>query len=149
VAVEAGREHRDSALEVPVHRHPRRARVPVVAEVVLEGVAVPRAVDEPTRLVGDRVVRRVRKGPERVVADVGAVRVDVVFRARRRVLQVVLAAVLGHRGALDERLYGIAVILTGARSTGRRWTAFQHLARTGDGREATGRIEPDPGDRIE
>src|SRR5205814_3862760 len=107
-----------------------RAGVPVVAEVVLERVAVSGAVDEPTRLVGDRVVGRVREGAERAVADVGAVRVDVVFRARRRVLQVVLAVILGHRGAFDERLDGIAVIRTEALPAVLRGTELQQLARS-------------------
>ena len=107
------------------------------------------AVDEATRPVGNRVVRRVRKGAERAVADVGAVRVDVVFRAGRCVLQVVLAAVLGHRGALDEGLDRIAVILTEALPAVLRGTELQQLARPGDVREATMRVELDPIDRIQ
>src|SRR5439155_1436771 len=64
-------------------------------------------------------------------------------------LQVVLAAVLGHRGALDERLDRIAVILTEALPSVLRGTELQQLARPGDVREATMRIELDPIDRIQ
>ena len=59
VGVEAGGEHRDPPLEVPVDPDPRRAGVPPVAVRVLEGVAVAGAGHEAARLVRDRVVRRV------------------------------------------------------------------------------------------
>src|SRR5689334_1940447 len=87
VGVEPRRVQTDASLEVPVHPDPRRARVPPVAVHVLEGVAMSRARDETTRLVRDRIVRRVGEGAERIAADVGTRRVDVVLRAGRAVLE--------------------------------------------------------------
>src|SRR6185312_2461722 len=101
VLVEPGGKQIDAPFESPVDAHPHRATVPEVAVRVFERRAMARADHETTRLVADRVVRRIGEGAERALADVDTGRVDVVFGTRRAVLQVVAAVVLVHPRALD------------------------------------------------
>src|SRR5690606_39206607 len=97
--------------EVPVYADPGRAGVPVVAEVVEEGVAVARPGHEAAGLVADGVVRGVGEGTERMIGDVGSVRVDVVLGAGSAVLQVVTPAVLCHPRAFDVGIARVRVVL--------------------------------------
>src|SRR6185436_14311620 len=94
VGIETCRVQRDPPLEVPVVADPRSARVPPVAEHVLESVAVSSAVNEPAGLVANRIVRCIGEGTERIAAGIDSRGVDVVFGAGGAVLQVVSPVVL-------------------------------------------------------
>ena len=84
----------------PIHR---RAGIPPVAVHILNVLPCPAPCTKAARLVRHRIVWRVRERAERAVADVCASGVPVVFGARCTVLQVVLARVLRHPRAFDER----------------------------------------------
>ena len=103
VRLELRREQVDPSLERPVGAEPRRAGIPPIAVIVLEGGAVPGALDEPARLVGDRIPRRVSPGAERRFRGVGAVGIGVVLGARRAILEIIGAADLGHPRPFHER----------------------------------------------
>ncbi len=114
VRVEFGRVDDDPPLHSPIVADPARAAVPPIAAVVLERGPVPCPFGEPAWPVGDRVVRCVSERPERLVRRVDAVRVHVELRARRSVLQVIAAAVLGHPRPLHVRGAGLAGLPAGA-----------------------------------
>jgi hypothetical protein len=124
VRVKTGGKHRNAAFKVPVHRNPRRSGVPVIPKCVLERVAMPRALRKTARLVGNGVVRRIRKGSKRRIADVRAVAVDVVLGAGRAVLEVVFATMLRHPRAFDEGRERVAVVLSEAFPTVARGVEF-------------------------
>ena len=94
----------DAPLEIPVDPDPRRARIPPVAVDVLERVAMAGALHETAWLVRHWIVRRVRKWAERIVSRGDARRIDVVFGARRAVLEIIAPAVLGHPRSFNERM---------------------------------------------
>ena len=75
--------------------------MPVVAVLVLDGAAVARALGKAARLGGIRVARLQRERPQRGIAHIDAVGIGVVLGGGAGVLQVVFAAVLCHKGALD------------------------------------------------
>src|SRR6185503_12274994 len=93
VAVEPRRKHGDSSLEIKIDCDPGRPRVPEVAEVVLESIAMSGARHKSSRLIGDRIVWGVGERSEGALADVGAVRIHVVLRAGTRVLQIVFVLI--------------------------------------------------------
>src|SRR5262245_15293550 len=63
----------DAAFKIEVHSDPGRARIPIIAVVVLECVAVTCTVYEPAGLIRDRVVWSVREWPQRSIANIGAI----------------------------------------------------------------------------
>ena len=149
VIVERGREHRDAALEVEVHREPGRAGIPIVAVIVLERIPVTRAGDEAAGLVADGIIRRVGERAERAVAHVGAVRIDVVFRAGRAVLEIVFAAMLGHPRAFHEGRDGAGVIRAEAFPAVALGLELEELGGVPEVGELVRRVELDAVERIQ
>ena len=111
IGVEPGRIQVDATFELPVDADPVGAGIPPVAVRIPESGAVSRADHETAGLVADRVVRCIGERPERVLADVHAGGIDVVFRAGRGVLQVIAPVVPVHPRAFDiRRDAGVAVV---------------------------------------
>ena len=105
VFVQSCREEAQAALEVGIYRDPHGGSVPEIAVFVLNGGPVPRPGNEAARLGGEGVMGLVAKGAEGPFSHVHAVPVGGKLCARRRVLEIIPALPLIHKGAFDERLF--------------------------------------------
>ena len=107
---EKDREEADPALEEETPADDGGSHVPPVPVLVLERVAVPCTGHPAAGLDAERRVVTVREGPQRGVTHVDSVAVDVPFRTRACILQVVLPVALAHCSPLvGTRVGGVVV----------------------------------------
>ena len=103
IPVKAGRPDADAPLKCVIHRDPHRRGVPPASLPILHRGAMSRARHKSARLIGERIVRRRPERSERGIPLIHAVRVDIIFRPRAGILQIIPAPVLCHPGALNIR----------------------------------------------
>ena len=91
------------ALELVFQRKHAGRHVPIVASHVAESAAMTAALNESARLVAHRVVLLVNERPQRRVADIHTVGINLEFRSRSTVLKIVFSVVFCHRRPFGER----------------------------------------------
>ena len=80
---------------------PQRVRVPVLPVPILEGGSVAGAGDKPTGLEGIGIARRRAVGAQGRVRHIDPIGIDIKFRSRRGVLQIIFPLIFGHPRPFD------------------------------------------------
>ena len=92
----------DAPLKLILEREHTRTHVPVVAVQVGKSAAMPYPLHKSAGFVTHGVVLLIGERAQRIVGDINAVGIHLELGARCAVLEIILAAVLGHEGALGK-----------------------------------------------
>ena len=76
--------------------------MPVVTMEISKGATVPYALHKAARLVTHGIVLLIGERSQRVVTDIHTIGVNLKLGARCAILEIILAVMLGHEGALHE-----------------------------------------------